>query len=103
MTLVATSGSDYLEMGRQSAAIKEVIKKLKEEQESLPAQLKDKPSTGSKVIVWLEWLLAFIQFFDKYFLVKGRYKKPGFFKWAAIISEVLLMGLGLKKLKFKSK
>lgn len=95
--------SEWIEMGDQRQAIEQTIKELKEKQSGLPTQLQDKPSMGSKIINWLEWLLQFIAYFDKYFLVGGKYKKPGFFKWARLISELLLIGIGLKKLKIKSK
>ena len=52
---------------------------------------------------WLKWLLAFVQFFNAGFKDKnGDYRKPGFWKWASIITSLLPLGLkllGIKKIK----
>jgi len=52
---------------------------------------------------WLKWLLAFVQFFNAGFKdKKGEYRKPGFWKYASIVTALLPLGLkllGIVKIK----
>ena len=52
---------------------------------------------------WLKWLLAFVQFFNAGFKDKnGEYRKPGFWKYASIVTALLPLGLkllGIVKIK----
>ncbi len=93
-----------IKAAREREELSETIKILKGEEPQGLAKLSGKQNWATKAVFWLEWIQAFLVFFDDKFLIKGKYQKPGVFKSIKILGQIFLMGLSLirgKEIKSK--